>query len=453
MKSIDIIRRAGRNLSQAKLRTALTALAISIGAFVIMTSLAFGVGINAYTDSLIGTNINERTLAVSKQSLTAVMSGGARGGLKQYSENYSDMMRMELLDKSDIEKVEKVAGIQKVVPYYGINMKYFTIEGDTQKWSSSFTTYDYLIQHEAIAGKMPARGHNIAKKEIIIPEDYLKDLGMTTDSIIGKNIAMTFSIPPTEENIRNTLAELTQITPEVISRLEKGLDKSYDFTVVAISKNMPMSMNSSMLLINEDYYAEIGKEISRGTESYEKYVNATAIIDEGAKPEEVQQRIKDETGLSAMTARELQEMISQITNVLQIVVTSFGILSLIVSVFGIINTLYVSVIERTSQIGLMKSLGMRSKHVSRLFLYEAAWVGFIGGVIGVGLSWIIGNAMNPWISKTIGFNPEDHIYLLKYNPAQSVILIAALVIIAIASGFFPARKAAKLDPIEALKTE
>lgn len=77
---------------------------------------------------------------------------------------------------------------------------------------------------------------------------------------------------------------------------------------------------------------------------------------------------------------------------------NFRILSLIVSVFGIVNTLYVSVLERTSQIGLMKALGIHGKHVAKLFRYEAAWVGFIGGV----------------------------------------------------SGFLPAHKAAKLDPIKAL---
>jgi putative ABC transport system permease protein len=60
----------------------------------------------------------------------------------------------------------------------------------------------------------------------------------------------------------------------------------------------------------------------------------------------------------------------------------FGILALIASVFGIINTQYISVLERTREIGLMKALGMRGRHVSRLFQYEAAWIGFLGGTLG-----------------------------------------------------------------------
>ena len=64
----------------------------------------------------------------------------------------------------------------------------------------------------------------------------------------------------------------------------------------------------------------------------------------------------------------------------------FGVLALIASVFGIINTQYISVLERTQQIGLMKALGTRGKDVGRLFRYEAASLGLFGGIIGAGLA-------------------------------------------------------------------
>jgi putative ABC transport system permease protein len=119
-------------------------------------------------------------------------------------------------------------------------------------------------------------------------------------------------------------------------------------------------------------------------------------------------------------------------------------------VFGIINTQYISVLERTQQIGLMKALGARRRDIGRLFRYEAAWVGLLGGMIGTGLA-IATSLLNPWIAKTLGLEPGTT--LLLFKPMTSIVLVVSLMIIAVAAGYFPSRKAAKLDPIEALRTE
>lgn len=454
MKTMDIIRRAGRNLSQAKLRTIFTALAISIGAFVIMTSLAFGVGINNYTDSLIGTNINDRSISVSKGGTDDMINISTAGsGLREYSENYNDLYRMELLDKNDIDKLKKVSSVERVFAYQIVNMKYFTIEGQDKKWSSSINAFDPLVVNESIAGQIPQRGQSIDDQQIIIPEDYLSDLGPSAQDIVGKKLTMTFSLIPTQANINTLELDPQQITPETLTNLETVLEKQYEFDVIAVSKNVPMSLSGSQLLISENRYFEISQTVNQDTENDGKYIQLVATLKEGIKPEDGKAAIEKQTGLKATTARELQQLPSQMTNILQIIVIAFGILSLLVSVFGIINTLYVSVLERTSQIGLMKALGMRGKHVAKLFRYEAAWIGFIGGAVGTGLSWIIGNLLNPWISELVGFKPEDQIYLLQYRLIHTAVLITILVIIATASSLLPARKAAKLDPIEALKTE
>jgi putative ABC transport system permease protein len=128
----------------------------------------------------------------------------------------------------------------------------------------------------------------------------------------------------------------------------------------------------------------------------------------------------------------------------------FGLLAIIASVFGIINTQYISVLERTQQIGLMKALGMRRRDVGRLFKIEAAWIGFLGGVIGVGLAFLV-TLLNPVIADVIDL--EKGTELLQMDWLMSLVLIVALMLVAVLSGHFPSRKAAKLDPIEALRTE
>ena len=152
----------------------------------------------------------------------------------------------------------------------------------------------------------------------------------------------------------------------------------------------------------------------------------------------------------AQTFAEMRTSVMQMVNIVQYGLMGFGLLAIIASVFGIINTQYISVLERTQQIGLMKALGMRRRDVGRLFKIEAAWIGFLGGVIGVGLAFLV-TLLNPVIADAIDL--EKGTELLQMDWLMSLALIVTLMLVAVLSGHFPSRKAAKLDPIEALRTE
>ena len=99
----------------------------------------------------------------------------------------------------------------------------------------------------------------------------------------------------------------------------------------------------------------------------------------------------------------------------------------------------------------MKALGMSGRDVAKLFRYEAAWIGFLGGSIGAIFGTVIGTLLNPWITEQLSLGEGNS--LLIFQPIPIVLMVFALVVVAILAGYFPARKAAQLDPIEALRTE
>ena len=190
-----------------------------------------------------------------------------------------------------------------------------------------------------------------------------------------------------------------------------------------------------------------------GSTDFRRYNFVLVKVDGGndtAKLNAVSQKVKD-LGFQVRTVKETQEFLTNIIGVLQGIVAGFGFIAIIASVFGIINTMYISVLQRTREIGLMKALGMRKRDIGRLFRFEAGWIGLLGGIIGSSLAVTLGLSLNPWITQRLNLGEGNSI--LIFDPAQIIALIVALIIISILAGWLPSRKAAKLDPIEALRTE
>jgi putative ABC transport system permease protein len=226
--------------------------------------------------------------------------------------------------------------------------------------------------------------------------------------------------------------------------------KSVSYKIVAVETDPDRALNyrPKFTLSTQDLKTIYDFE-RRGTPGYQEFISVTAEVGPTANFDQAEAQVKD-LGYDAFSAKEIQKTLFQFINIVEYGIAGFGGLAVLAAIFGIINTQYISVLERTRQIGVMKSLGMRGRDVMKLFTFEAAWIGFLGGVIGAGLAWLTGVIANPFISKALDLGDSQ---LLLFDWLPVIGLVVSLIVIAMLAGLLPARKAAKLDPIEALRTE
>lgn len=134
------------------------------------------------------------------------------------------------------------------------------------------------------------------------------------------------------------------------------------------------------------------------------------------------------------------------------VLNAFAIVALIAAAFGIVNTLLMSVQERTREIGLMKAMGMGSARIFTLFSLEAVAIGIIGSVLGVGTAMLAGAGLSSALSAGLLADLEG-LTLFLFEPLSLLGVVALISTIAFVSGALPASRAARQRPIESLRYE
>jgi putative ABC transport system permease protein len=156
-------------------------------------------------------------------------------------------------------------------------------------------------------------------------------------------------------------------------------------------------------------------------------------------------------GFVVSSLSDTVDQANNIFGILQLVLMLFGVIALVVSAIGMFNTMTIALLERTEEIGIMKSLGASDANISALFILESTIMGFLGGALGVFSGFLGGRGLNVFVNflaSRFGGQSVD----LFFSPTWFVWFILVFSgFVGLLTGFFPARRASKVDPLEALR--
>ena len=431
MNPLDITKAAIGNTFRSKTRTTLTVIAIFIGAFTLTITSAIGTGVSSYIDNQIASVAAPDVLSITKasDSTPAAQSGPApydpdSAVAGERFEGDGSEFSGGILTTEDVDVIAGVDGVIEVYPIVNVAPLYIEHDG-TGKFELAIMSNTRFITPEVIAGAPMPEGTN----QILLTSGYLESLGFDdAESAVGQPVTIG-------------IADHNGETVEVEATIS-GVQNDTLF-------NSGVGLNQTLT----DALQEV-QEIGRPADREVGFFLATARFDPGLGDEALSALKADlaDLGYTAATAADQIGIIQAVIGGIIGVLNAFAVIALLAAGFGIINTLLMSVQERTREIGLMKAMGMGGGRIYALFSIEAVFIGFLGSVIGALAAMGAGAVANVILAETVIADLEG-LEVLVFAPVPVLTVVLLVMGIAFLAGTLPARRAARQNPITALRYE
>lgn len=455
MKLIDLLRMSSSSLFKRKIRTILTVLGVVIGTASIVVMISLGLGLNKSTMEQIDSNGGLTTIYVSEAYEDFSSADGGTSGEKKR------------LDKELVEALQQLPKVKDVSPvlYTNVILKQGVYEMNTQL--QGMTTEGLMNQNmEFESGGLPEEG---APLQFVygssIEEDFFNaktgqyvfwETGELPDvDFINQPMFVIFDTDAyysskypsdggqSEEQVKPPKKYMID-TAGKIAKPASGYNQS-SWTVYCNIDALEMQLKK--IFKNKVIPGQPTKENGKPyKEVYYSQIQVSAeTMDDVA---ELQTVIKD-MGYQADSNAEWVTSMQEQYKSIQLVLGGIGAVSLFVAAIGITNTMMMSIYERTKEIGVIKVLGCSLGNIRTLFLLEAAYIGLLGGIVGIMLSYGISTIINK-----VAASMDSYQTSVSYIPAWlSLLGLTFATVVGMIAGFFPALRAMRLSPLAAIRNE
>lgn len=425
MKWQDVAGSALASTFRGRVRTVLTVLAVFIGALTLTLTSGMGTGVNDYIDETVAAFGDTDTLYVQKSQPLLELSTGT--GPRTYDPDDTQVatglgVSFAGLSEEDIATVEDTPGVALVQPVYNVVPTYLQAAGEKFQLALGIPVHGDGLQ--MVTGHTATEG----KDEIAIPDSWVTDLGFASaqDAVGGALEVVMTNQAGAERVFEARVSGVTQAS----------------LAGVAMNPLPSTSFNERLY----DYQTSGGPEPIPAS-----YIMARAVMDDPAHAPQVQEDL-GEAGMVASTVEDQLGMFRTVIDAVIWILNTCAVIALLAASLGIVNTLLMSVQERTREIGLMKAMGMSGPKVFGLFSLEAVFIGLLGAVLGVAT----GVAGGSWVARVLaeGFLAGlPGLSLFAFQAPSLALIAGAVLAIAFTAGTFPAIRAARKDPITALRHE
>ena len=481
MSFFDILHLSLRNLRQAKLRAVLTTMGVIVGVAVIVTMVSFGLGLqsNMLARFKALDLFNEVLVFGRGLSNLAGLDRPARArdeGERRDNRGRSNRTATRILDDAGVKELSAIPGVAYVEPnvnfpaYVRSNGKLLTHYVGGANIPNAATRFQSFA-----AGKMIS---SPTADEAVVSERFVRDFGYEKPAdAIGKTLEL---LAPPDENNKDEEEE----TPNFfgIPLDDSGFDESSaglqtrTFTIVGVLGEIkqgaaqgamrgitpwagiyvPLAMAQAWALEHRGPMSRVALALARqggnlAEGQNEGYESAVVRVTDPVELEQVRAQIT-EAGFGSFSIVDELDQIRTVFLIIDSVLGLLGGISLLVASFGIANTMIMSILERTREIGIMKAIGAEDREIKLIFFVEAAVIGLIGGVVGVLVAWGIDELAN-YLAYRFILKPQGASFIDFFDLPPYLWLGAILfaLLVSIAAALYPASRAARIDPVRALR--